>query len=125
MNATAEDKPETIFELKGISKSFDGLQALENIALKTHHGERHAVIGPNGAGKTTLFNVIFGELDPDAGEIYLFNRMLNKRLTRQRVRLGVSRTYQITNLFQELTAEENILLVVNGSAKRALSLFRS
>lgn len=125
MNVTPENNQDVIFELKGISKSFDGLQALENVALKIHHGERHAIIGPNGAGKTTLFNVISGELDPDAGEISLFNRMLNKRPTRQRVRMGLGRTYQITNLFQELTAEENIFLAVNGSAKRALSLFKS
>ncbi len=125
MNARSENKPDPIFELKGISKSFDGLQALDNVTLQIHHGERHAIIGPNGAGKTTLFNVITGELDPDAGEIFLFKRMLNKRPTRRRIHMGMGRTYQITNLFQELTAEENIFLAVNGSAKKTLSLFKS
>jgi branched-chain amino acid transport system ATP-binding protein len=124
MNAISENKQDIIFELKGICKTFDGLQALENVALQIHQGERHAIIGPNGAGKTTLFNVIMGELEPDAGEIYLFNRMLNKRPTRRRIHMGLGRTYQITNLFQELTAEENIFLAVNGSAKKALSLFK-
>jgi len=119
------DKPQpVIFELRGISKSFDGLQALDSVDLAIHHGERHAIIGPNGAGKTTLFNVIIGELDPDAGEIHLFNRLLNKRPIRRRIHLGLGRTYQITNLFQELTAEENIFLAVNGSDKKALRLFK-
>ncbi len=124
MNAKTENIQNAIFELKGISKSFDGLRALENVALKIHHGERHAIIGPNGAGKTTLFNVIIGELDPDAGEIYLFSQLLNKRPTRKRIRLGLGRTYQITNLFQELTAEENIFLAVNGSTRKSLSLLK-
>ena len=124
MVETADKRQQVIFELKGISKSFDGLQALDSIDLAIHHGERHAIIGPNGAGKTTLFNVIIGELDPDAGEIHLFNRQLNKRPTRKRIHMGLGRTYQITNLFQELTAEENIFLAVNGSGKRALSLFK-
>ena len=117
-------KQKAIFELKDISKSFDGLQALDNVNLTVHHGERHAIIGPNGAGKTTLFNVIIGELDPDAGEIHLYGRLLNKRPTRKRIQMGLGRTYQITNLFQELTAEENIFLAINGSAKKALSLFK-
>jgi branched-chain amino acid transport system ATP-binding protein len=124
MTAIAENKQDIIFELNGISKSFDGLQALDNVALKIQSGERHAIIGPNGAGKTTLFNVITGELEPDAGEIYLFDRMLNKHPTRRRIRMGLGRTYQITNLFQELTVVENIFLAVNGSTKKALRLFK-
>jgi branched-chain amino acid transport system ATP-binding protein len=122
----ASDKThKVIFELKGISKSFDGLQALNDVNLTIDHGERHAIIGPNGAGKTTLFNVIIGELNPDKGEIHLYDRLLNKRPTRSRIRMGLGRTYQITNLFQEMTAEENIFLAVNGSAKKPLSLFKS
>ena len=124
MIETADKKQQVIFELKGISKSFDGLQALDSVDLAIHNGERHAIIGPNGAGKTTLFNVIIGELDPDAGEIRLFNRLLNKCPTRKRIHMGLGRTYQITNLFQELTAEENIFLAVNGSDKKALRLFK-
>jgi len=124
MKTKSENKQKVLFELKGISKSFGGVQALENIDLTVNHGERHAIIGPNGAGKTTLFNVIMGELNPDAGEIHLFNRLLNKHPTRRRIHLGLGRTYQITNLFQELTTEENIFLAVNGSGKKALSLFK-
>jgi branched-chain amino acid transport system ATP-binding protein len=120
----SDKKNSVIFELKGISKSFDGLQALDSVDLAIHHGERHAIIGPNGAGKTTLFNVIIGELEPDAGEAHLFNRLLNKRPTRKRIHMGLGRTYQITNLFQELTAEQNIFLAVNGSDKKALRLFK-
>ena len=124
MTDISNRQQEVIFELKAISKSFDGLKALDRVELAIHHGERHAIIGPNGAGKTTLFNVIIGELDPDAGDIYLFNRLLNKRPTRKRIRMGLGRTYQITNLFQELTAEENIFLAVNGAARKSLRLFK-
>ena len=124
MMESSDIVPEVIFELKGISKSFDGLQALDRVNMKIHHGERHAIIGPNGAGKTTLFNVIIGELAPDEGQIHFYGRLLNKRPTRKRIHMGLGRTYQITNLFQELTAEENIFLAVNGSAEKALSLFR-
>ena len=124
MVETSDKKKQVIFELKDISKSFDGLQALNKVNLAIHRGERHAIIGPNGAGKTTLFNVIIGELTPDSGEIYLFDRLLNKRPTRKRIQMGLGRTYQITNLFQELTAEENIFLAVNGSGKKALRFFK-
>jgi branched-chain amino acid transport system ATP-binding protein len=124
MKTKSENKQKVLFELKGISKSFGGVQALENIDLTIDHGERHAIIGPNGAGKTTLFNVIIGELGPDSGEIYFFNQLLNKSPTRKRIHMGVSRTYQITNLFQELTVEKNIFLAVNGSGKKALKLFK-
>jgi ABC-type branched-subunit amino acid transport system ATPase component len=124
MIAPSENKQDVIFTLKGISKSFDGLQALDGVDLTIRHGERHAIIGPNGAGKTTLFNVIIGELNPDEGDIYFYNRLLNKCPTRKRILMGLGRTYQITNLFQELTAEENIFLAVNGCDKKALRLFK-
>jgi branched-chain amino acid transport system ATP-binding protein len=124
MIESPDKEQKVIFELNGISKSFDGLQALDSVDLTIHHGERHAIIGPNGAGKTTLFNVIIGELDPDEGDIHLYGRLLNKRPTRKRIQMGLGRTYQITNLFQELTAEENIFLAVNGSAKKALKIFK-
>ena len=124
MRASDKDH-KVIFELKGISRSFDGLQALDGVDLTIRHGERHAIIGPNGAGKTTLFNVIIGELAPDEGEVHFFNHLLNKCPTRKRVRMGLGRTYQITNLFQELTAEENIFLAVNGLHKKALGLLKS
>lgn len=120
----SSNKHQVIFELRGVSKSFDGLQALDSVDLIIHQGERHAIIGPNGAGKTTLFNVIIGELEPDAGEIHFFETMLNKRPTRKRIHAGLGRTYQITNLFLEMTAEENIFLAVNGSSKKALRLFK-
>ena len=125
MSGDLSAKAEIIFELRGISKNFGGVRALDKVSLKIAHGERHAIIGPNGAGKTTLFNVISGELPQDEGEVRLFNKVLNKNPTRKRIHMGLGRTYQITNLFPELTVEENIYLAVQGTEIQSLHVFKS
>ena len=123
MSRDLSDSSKVIFELRDISKNFGGIKALNEVSLKIRHGERHAIIGPNGAGKTTLFNVISGELFPDEGEVRLFNQVLNKAPTRKRIHMGLGRTYQITNLFPELTVEENLFLAVKGTERRSLTGF--
>lgn len=81
-------------------------------------GERRALIGPNGAGKTTLFNLITGELQADDGRIDLFGLDITNKSVQQRAKLGLGRTYQISQLFLNLTVEENLFLA--GSANRNL-----
>lgn len=125
MSKDLSDSSKVIFELRGISKNFGGIKALNEVSLEIRHGERHAIIGPNGAGKTTLFNVISGELFPDEGEVRLFNQVLDKTPTRKRIHMGLGRTYQITNLFPELTVEENLFLAVKGTERRSLRVFKS
>jgi branched-chain amino acid transport system ATP-binding protein len=97
-----------ILEIRGITKAFGGLTALRDIGFDIARGEIISLIGPNGAGKTTLFNVITGFVRPDAGTIR-FNGADITRLRPQKVaRLGIVRTFQITNVFAGLTVEKNL-----------------
>jgi branched-chain amino acid transport system ATP-binding protein len=88
-------------------------------------GERRAVIGPNGAGKTTLFNLIAGELAPTGGSVELFGRDATRLPPHRRAALGIGRTYQITNVFMELTVAENVGLAALGLDARKFRLLGS
>ena len=110
--------------LKGLTKTFGGLHAIDGINLEVGVGERRAIIGPNGAGKTTLFNLICGELLPTKGGISLFGRDVTKLPVHKRIALGISRTFQITNLFPELTVLENLLLAAQGTDRAKFVMYR-
>ena len=73
-------------------------------------GESRALIGPNGAGKTTLYNLTTGEIRLDGGKIFLFDKDLTREPVQRRIQLGMGRTYQTSNLFTELTVQENLFL---------------
>jgi branched-chain amino acid transport system ATP-binding protein len=111
--------------LTGLSKSFEGLHAVDGVSLAVAAGERRAIIGPNGAGKTTLLSFISGETRPTEGRILFFGRDVTRLPPRRRAALGLSRTYQITNLFPGLTALENSLLAVQALTRAKLHLHRS
>jgi branched-chain amino acid transport system ATP-binding protein len=81
--------------------------------MNVQPGERRAVIGPNGAGKTTLFNLITGVIPSDSGTISMFGKNVTRQSVRKRANLGLGRTYQISNLFLELTVEESLILAAN------------
>lgn len=106
--------------IKNLSKSFGGIQALTDVNFSVNLGERLVVIGPNGAGKTTLFNLITGSFPPTLGRIYIFNEDATEMLPQRRAHLGMARTFQITNIFPNLTLHENILLAVQGMSPRSL-----
>jgi branched-chain amino acid transport system ATP-binding protein len=110
--------------LEKVSKMFGGLEALCEISLEIQQGERRVIIGPNGAGKTTLFNLIGGQLHQTSGKIFLFGKEATKLLPYQRAALGLSRTFQITNLFRNLTVRENILLAVQALDPAKFVLYR-
>jgi branched-chain amino acid transport system ATP-binding protein len=106
--------------LNAVSKSFGGVRAVRSVDLTVPVGERRALIGPNGAGKTTLFNLIAGELTVDSGAIAIFGTDITRKSVQQRARLGLGRTYQISQLLLNLTVEENLFLA--GAANRRLEL---
>ncbi|HTO13219.1 MAG TPA: ATP-binding cassette domain-containing protein, partial [Candidatus Binatia bacterium] len=93
----------TALIVRDLQKSFGGLQVTSRVNLAVEPGERRLIIGPNGAGKTTLFNLITGELAPDAGSISLFDRDITRVPGRRRTHLGIGRTYQIITLFPRET----------------------
>ena len=100
----------TTVTVEHISKHFGGVQVLSDINIKVEAGERRVLLGPNGAGKTTLFNVISGLLTPSDGSIILFGEDATALPPHKRAAMGMGRTFQITNLFLNLTIEENLLL---------------
>jgi ABC-type branched-subunit amino acid transport system ATPase component len=102
-----------ILETIGLEKRFGGILAAQNVNLSVEKGARHALIGPNGAGKTTVINLLTGVLKPTAGRIMLEGRDITDVVPHQRVRLGMTRTFQINQLFLDLTPLESIGLVVS------------
>jgi len=102
-----------VLETVGLEKRFGGLVAASNVALKVEKGARHALIGPNGAGKTTLINLLTGVLRPTAGRILLDGRDITSLKPHRRVKLGIARTFQINQLFAELTPIETVGLAVS------------
>ncbi len=100
--------------LEGLTKEFGGLIAVDHVSLEIKAGERHGIIGPNGAGKTTLFNLICGDLSPTEGRVVHFQKDVTRLPTHKRTALGISRTFQINNLFPKLTVFQNVLLAAQG-----------
>jgi len=93
------------------------------VSLAVEPGERRLIIGPNGAGKTTLFNLITGELAPDAGTVTLFDRDITRVPSRRRFHLGIARTYQIITLFPGETLLRNVTLALLGLSRRRWNPF--
>jgi branched-chain amino acid transport system ATP-binding protein len=100
-----------------VEKSFGGLRVTAAVSLAVEPGERRLIIGPNGAGKTTLFNLITGELWPDAGSIRLFDSEITGIPSHRRAHLGVARTYQIITLFSGETLLHNVVLSLLGLSR--------
>lgn len=94
--------------VSGIHKDFSGLHVLMGVDFKVREGERHAVIGPNGAGKTTLFNIISGMFKPSAGSVFFKGQDISGKPPHVLNRLGLARSFQITNVFQELSVFDNV-----------------
>jgi len=99
-----------LVEIKGVSKNFEGIQALHNVNFKLEENRIQSLIGPNGAGKTTLLNLISGMLPWDTGTIYFKGKSLKNLAPHQITSLGLSRTFQGGGLFRNLTVLENALL---------------
>ncbi|HEY1933327.1 MAG TPA: ABC transporter ATP-binding protein [Acetobacteraceae bacterium] len=104
-------------EVRELSKSFGGLRVTADVNLAVEPGERRLIIGPNGAGKTTLFNLVTGEIRPDAGRVSLFGSDITRVATRRRAHLGLARTYQIITLFPGETLVRNVTLSLLGLSR--------
>jgi branched-chain amino acid transport system ATP-binding protein len=112
-----------ILQLENVSVRFGALSAVDGVSLTLREGERRAVIGPNGAGKTTLFNAITGVIRPSSGRILLQGRDITRMPPNRRAHLGIGRTFQITNLFANLTVAENMRLALRGTSQGKFQLF--
>ena len=111
-------------ETSDLGKSFTGINAVDGVSLRIATGARHALIGPNGAGKTTLINLLTGVLQPTSGRILLDGEDITELPTHKRVRLGIVRTFQINQLFADLTPLETIGLAVSERRGQGLDWWR-
>ena len=116
--------PEALLEIDGLSKRFGGVVASDEISLSVPQGELHAIIGPNGAGKTTLIGQLAGELAPDAGRIRFEGQDVTALPTYRRSQLGLARSFQITSLFPDFTALDNVALAVQAHAGHSFHFWR-
>ena len=105
---------EPLLEVSGLSRSFGGIAATSDVSLKIARGEIHAVIGPNGAGKTTLVALLAGELAADSGTIRFREDDITLDATPARARRGLARTFQVTSIFSEFSALENVALAAQA-----------
>ena len=105
---------ETVLKIDGLIKSFGGLVATDNLHIEIERGEIHAIIGPNGAGKTTLISQLAGELKPDAGSVFFEGQNVTRLPVHSRSALGLARSFQITTIFANFTALENVALAVQA-----------
>ena len=117
-------REDRVLDLRGIAKSFGSARILEGVELTVRRGERHAIIGPNGAGKSTLFNLISGQFSPTSGSILWNGREIAGRPPHQINRMGLSRSFQITNIYHRLSVFENLRLGVMARHGLRFSLFR-
>jgi len=111
-------------DLDGVARHFGALVALTGISMRIAAGERRAVLGSNGAGKTTLFNAITGDFLPTAGRIRFFGEDITVLPTHERIRRGLRRTYQISQLFRGLSVRDSVFLACRGVSRRRFSLLR-
>jgi ABC-type branched-subunit amino acid transport system ATPase component len=105
-----------MIQTNDLRREFGGIKALAGVTLKVAEGERRAIIGPNGAGKTTLFNVLTGELEPTAGQVRLAGEDVTGRRPHELARRGVARMYQRNELFDPLSARDNVAIAVAAAA---------
>jgi len=111
-------------ELENVGRQFGALVALAGINLRVAAGERRAVLGSNGAGKTTLFNAVTGDFPPTSGRILFFGEDVTSYPVQERIRRGLRRTYQISQLFGGLSVLDAIFVACRGVSRRRFSLLR-
>lgn len=112
-----------ILQVRGLQKRFGGNHVTQDISLDIAAGSKEAIIGPNGAGKTTFFNLLTGYLRPDAGTVTFDGRDITGWPPHRVVRAGISRAFQISNIFSHMTARENVRSAVHAQMRESLNIF--
>ncbi len=114
-----------MLEVRNVTKRFGNLVAVKNVSMSVKRGELRAIIGPNGAGKTTFFNMISGYFAPTTGSILFDGQDVTQVPAHRRVGLGMGRTFQITEIFPELTVHENVLTAAEVAAGQTMNMVPS
>ena len=112
-----------LLKTQNISKYFGALLAVNNVSLQVKSGNIHSIIGPNGAGKTTLFNILSGHLSPSSGEVFFQNRNITHYRPHQISKINIGRSFQITNIFYELSVFENVRIAAQSRTKCNFSFY--
>ena len=115
---------EALLAVRGLIKRFGGLLASDSIDLDVVPGETHAIIGPNGAGKTTLIGQLAGDLRPDGGSIRFADQDVTRLDTPHRARRGLARSFQVTSIFRDFSALDNVALAVQAHAGSSFAFWR-
>ena len=110
--------PVPILEVQAVSRYFGKFQALHNITTRFQAGELTAIIGPNGAGKSTFFNVISGGIAPSSGTVHFEGRDISSMAQHDYARVGIAKSFQITNVFKHLSAHENVRVALQVQTSR-------
>jgi branched-chain amino acid transport system ATP-binding protein len=110
--------PEEVLRSESLRKDFRGIMAVDDVSVSVSRGELLGIIGPNGAGKTTLFNLIAGAIKPSSGRVIFLGRDVTRFPPHKRLRIGISRTFQLIHPFRSLTIFENIMVSATGSGLR-------
>jgi branched-chain amino acid transport system ATP-binding protein len=116
---------EVLLEIEGVTKRFGGVVAADGISLTIPAGELHAIIGPNGAGKSTLIAQLTGEIAPDSGRIRFDGEELTTVPAHRRSQLGLARSFQVTTLFPDFTALDNVALCVQAHSGHSFRFWRN
>lgn len=114
----------SLLEVNELSKNFGSFEAVANVSFKINEGKVYSIIGPNGAGKTTLFNIITGHLKPSCGSIRLSNKKINGLSINQISLEGIARSFQINNIFPDLSVRENLRLAVQSRYKAKYNIWK-
>jgi branched-chain amino acid transport system ATP-binding protein len=116
---------EIILETINLRKEFGGLVAVDDVSLQVHANSLHAIIGPNGAGKTTFFNLLSGNLEPTRGQVIFKGRDITHQPIHRTIHSGIGRSFQISNIFPNLTVFENIRLAAQAMGRDNLKFWRT
>ncbi len=115
---------EIVFETINLRREFGALVAVDNVSIKVRKNSLHAIIGPNGAGKTTLFNLLSGNIAPTSGQVIFKGQDITNQPDYRTIHFGIGRSFQITNIFPNLTVFENIRLACQALGKDNFKFFR-